>query len=125
MDLAEQIYTTGSSSSLFPKIGLHRCYFMTFSDIFEKKKLSKLRHSKTAVRRYFTKNEFLKIVKISQENSFAGVSFSAKLQVGGLQLYQKRNPTQIFSSKFYKIFKNTFFIGDQRATALCIFAFKY
>ena len=121
VDLAEQIYTTGSSSSLFPKIGLHRCYFMTFSDIFEKKKFSKLRHSKTVVRRYFTKNEFLKIVKNSQENSFARVSSSKQSwRLQACNFIKKEIRRRYFPVNFTK-FSRTLFSSETNGQQLYAF----
>ena len=35
----------------------------------------------------------------------------------GVQLYQKETPTQVFSCKYRKIFKNTYFEGDLRTDA--------
>ena len=39
------------------------------------------------------------------------------MKVAGLQLYEKQNPTQVFSSEYSEIFKNTGFkehlLGEQ------------
>ena len=54
------------------------------------------------------KRTFLKIYKISRENTCAGVCF---------KLYLKETPTQVFSSEICKIFMNTFFEEYLRTTA--------
>ena len=60
---------------------------------------------------------------LSQENTFAGVSFSIKLQVWGLHLYHKstfitkRTPARGFSCQFCEIFKITFFTEHLWAAA--------
>ena len=54
--------------------------------------------------------------KIGAQNSFANFTgkhlcwslFLKNLQAEGLQLYQKETPAQVFFSKVYEIFKNTF-----------------
>ena len=52
---------------------------------------------------------FLEIPPNSQENTYARVSFSIKLQDSGLQLYLKRDSAQVFSCEFCGISQNTFF----------------
>ena len=52
-----------------------------------------------------SKQVFLKIQQISQENTSVGVFFN---KVTGLTLL-KDTPTQVFSCEFYEIFKNTLF----------------
>ena len=58
------------------------------------------------------KKEFLEVLQISQENTFAEFFFNRV--AGGLQIYQKEIPTQMFSWRIYKIFKNTLFEDCQR-----------
>ena len=45
----------------------------------------------------FYEKSFWKIYENSHENSWVGVSLLIKLQVGGLQLYEKEAPSQMFS----------------------------
>ena len=64
-----------------------------------------------ATRGVFLKKVFL---KISQKNTFVGVSFLIKLQ---LQLYQKETPTQVFSCEICDIFKSTYLEEHLQTTA--------
>ena len=55
---------------------------------------------------------FFKIGILKNFSNFTGKHlcrsfFLTKLQTWGFQLYQKETPTQVFSCKIYKIFKNT------------------
>ena len=58
---------------------------------------------------------FLRISQNSQGNTCSGVSFLVKLKAGGLQLYEKNTPIQVWSCELCEIFKNTFFIEKLRA----------
>ena len=55
---------------------------------------------------------FLEISQTSQENTYARVSFLIKLQA-----IKKETLEQVFSCKFYEIFKNTFFTEHLWTTA--------
>ena len=61
---------------------------------------------------FSVKKEFLEVLQISQENTFAEFFFNRV--AGGLQIYQKETPTQMFSWRIYKIFKNTKFEDCER-----------
>ena len=50
---------------------------------------------------------FLRILQNAQENTCVGVSFSVKLALQGFIEYKAAR--QVFSNKFYEIFKNTSF----------------
>ena len=72
--------------------------------------------TEAVARRCFIKKVFLEILQDSQENTCARFSFLIKLQVSGLQLYQKRDNfikkeilAQVFSCEFCEISKNIFF----------------
>ena len=61
---------------------------------------------------------FLEILKNSQENTCARVSFLTKLQTSSVcNFIKKETLEQLFSCKFCEISKNTFFIEHLRATA--------
>ena len=55
------------------------------------------------------KKVFLKISQNSQENACARASFLIKLQAPDLQLQKKKTLSQVVSSEFCEIFKNTYF----------------
>ena len=55
---------------------------------------------KAAARRCFLRKVALEISQNSQENTCAGIPFLKKLETGGLQLYQKQAPAQVFSNGF-------------------------
>ena len=64
---------------------------------------------------------FLKVLQKFQGNICAGVSFLEKLQAKGFWLYWKKISKQVFSDKFYNIFKSTTLIeilGETVARAL-------
>ena len=67
---------------------------------------------------YKKKKVFWKISRNSQENTFVGVSSFIKLQV--CNLIKKEIPSQAFSSEFWEIFKNSFFIEHIRWLLLSI-----
>ena len=46
---------------------------------------------------------FLKILQISQENTWVGVSYLQSCKPSGLQLYSKKTPTQVFSCEIWEI----------------------
>ena len=48
---------------------------------------------------------FLKILENSEENIFAGVSFSKGYRPSGLQLYLKETPAQVFPYEFEKLLR--------------------
>ena len=54
----------------------------------------------------FCKRMFLNILKNSQENTCAWVSFLIKLQARSTTLSKKETLAQVFSCEFCKIFKN-------------------
>ena len=68
------------------------------------------------VQNTFRSSRFQMFFKIGAQNSFANFTgkhlcwslFLKNLQAESLQLYQKEAPTQVFFSKVYEIFKNTF-----------------
>ena len=60
---------------------------------------------------------FLQILQTSQENTCARVSFLIKLQALGRKSIKKEAVAQVFSCEVYKIYKNTFFIKHNWATA--------
>ena len=77
--------------------------------------------TEAVARRCFIKKVFLEILQDSQENTCARFSFLIKLQVSGLQLYQKRDNfikkeilAQVFSCEFCEISKNIFFLQNTR-----------
>ena len=53
--------------------------------------------------------EFSKIPQNSQGNFFAGVSFTIRLQTGGLQFHEIQNLVQVLYCKFCEIFKKIYF----------------
>ena len=61
------------------------------------------------LRRCSVKKVYLKISQNSQKNTFAGVSFLIKFQAEACRFIKKETPALVFSCKFCKIFKNTFF----------------
>ena len=54
------------------------------------------------------KKMFLEISQNWQKYICVRVSFLIKLQVSGVQLYQKETLAQVFSCEFYQMFKSTF-----------------
>ena len=73
-----------------------------------RKKLEK--HS--AVRRYSSKEVFLKISQISQENNRDWSPFLIQLQAWGLATLLRRHFTLVFFCESFEIFKNTFFLQN-------------
>ena len=65
--------------------------------------------SEAFARRCSVRKAFLKISKISQEITCAGVSFLKQLQALAWNFIKKVTLAQVFSSKFCKTFKNTYF----------------
>ena len=65
--------------------------------------------SEAVGQRCSVKTTFLEISQNSQENTCARVPFLRKLQVWGLQLYQKETLAQAFSCEFCEISRNTFY----------------
>ena len=63
--------------------------------------------TEAAVRRYSSKQVFLKISQYSQENN-----------------EKKETPIQVFSCEFYEIFKNTFFLIEHLHRTPSVAAFK-
>ena len=57
----------------------------------------------------FYKKVFLEISQNSQENTCARVSFLIKLHTKANNFIKKETLTQMFSSAFWEIFKNTFY----------------
>ena len=51
-------------------------------------------------------------------------SLFKKLQGRGLEHYQKETPTQVFSCKYFEIFKNTYFEKHLRTAAFVHFKIK-
>ena len=62
------------------------------------------------------KQMFLKVLQKSQGNICVGVSFLEMLQAKGFRLYSKKISKQVFSYKFYNIFKSTTLIEILRET---------
>ena len=62
-------------------------------------------------KRYSVKKVFLEIWQNSQKNTYDRVSFLIKLQA--YNCIEKETLAQVFSSEFYKIFKNIFFFTEQ------------
>ena len=58
----------------------------------------------------------LAISQNSQENTYARVSFSIRLQ-GACNFIKKRGPGTVFSGEIYEISENTFFIEYNLETA--------
>ena len=56
-----------------------------------------------------SKQVFLKISQISQENTLLESVFNKVTDLKGLQRYQKETATQMFSCEIYEIFKDTIF----------------
>ena len=65
----------------------------------------------------FFKIQVLKIWQCLQESICAGVTFEYSCRTGGLQLYQKEIPTQVLSSEYCEVFKNTYFEEYPRKAA--------
>ena len=61
---------------------------------------TKVKLEKAPLLEAFYEKRFLKIYGNSQENTWVGVCFLIKLQSGGLQIYEKENPAQMFSCEF-------------------------
>ena len=71
--------------------------------------------------KFSTKLVFLKILRNSQKNTCAEVSFWLKLQYGGLQLYQKKRLWyRYFPINFCESFESTFFKEHFPATAFIV-----
>ena len=60
---------------------------------------------------------FLEILHISQQNTCGRVSFLIKMQAQSCNFVKEKILAQVFSWKFCKISKNTFFIERLRVTA--------
>ena len=81
---------------------------------YEKKvyQFNRSSHRRCTVKKGVVRN----FVKFTGKHLCRGL-FLIKLQAWGLQLYKKETPAQVFSCKFCKISKNTFFVQDLWATA--------
>ena len=73
------------------------CQISCFSFVFQ-----------AVARKCFVKKAFLEILQNSQENTCARVSFLIKLQAEACNFIKKETLTQVFSSDFCEISKNTF-----------------
>ena len=94
----------GYGSSIFLKNSVQSTSF-----ILKHVQIECLQEPETAICRCYTKQMFLKVLQIQQENTCVGV-FSITLQsLLRLQLLQKEIPTQVFSWEICGIFKHTFF----------------
>ena len=80
-----------------------RRFEQIYKTSFQMKLWDKLQKEKV-IGTFSVKKMFLKTSQNSQENTFVGVSFSIKLQSSDLNLYWKRDSTQVFSLKFGEIF---------------------
>ena len=63
------------------------------------------------------KKEYLLTKRSNQQNCFFTSLLKRNSNTGGLQLYQKKTPTQVFFCKYCEIFKNTYFEEQLRTFA--------
>ena len=80
----------------------------TFHNIYREIPMLQSVSKRAVVQRCSVKMLFLKILRNSQENTCARVSFLVELQASGLQLYLKRDSGTGVSCEFYEISNNTF-----------------
>ena len=113
---------SGGNAILFKKLIFKHTRWISISKSLLRENISKLSLVKyqlwplqspvkpeAVVQRYLLKEVLLKITQNSQENTCARVSFIMKFQAETWNFIKKEFLAQVFSCKFSKRFKNTFF----------------